>query len=72
MKYRGVEYSIVQGSSPGVWRWSVVVGQPEMLRLGEAESDLQAETHVQAVIDRALDVREALRFLDPSPAGGDE
>jgi hypothetical protein len=43
-----------------------------MLRLGEAESDLQAEAHVRAVIDRALDVREALRFLDPSPADGDE
>ncbi len=42
-----------------------MVGQPEMLRLGEATSEPQAEMHVHAVIDRALDVQEALQFLDP-------
>jgi hypothetical protein len=42
----------------------MVVGQPEILRFGAAESDLYAETHVRAFIDRALDVRQALRFLD--------
>ena len=66
MKYRGVEFSVIRGSSPGVWRWSVVVGQPEMLRLGEEETEAQADARVREVIDRALDVQEALRFLDPA------
>jgi hypothetical protein len=65
MKYRGVQYSVVQGSSPNVWRWSVMVGKPEMLRLGDAETEDQAEIQVRQVIDRALDVAEALLFLDP-------
>jgi hypothetical protein len=64
MKYRGVNYSLVRGSSPNLWRWSVMVGQPEMLRLGEATTESQAAMHVHAVIDRALDVQEALRILD--------
>jgi hypothetical protein len=66
MKYRGVEYSVVRGRSEGVWRWSLVVGQPEMLRLGEEETEDQAEARVREVIDRALDVQEALRFLNPA------
>jgi hypothetical protein len=65
MKYRGVKYSVVQGSSPNVWRWSVMVGKPEMLRLGDAATEDQAEIQVRQVIDRALDVAEALLFLDP-------
>jgi hypothetical protein len=46
-------------------RWSVLVGQPEMLRLGDAATEEQADMHVRKVIDRALDVVEALRVLDP-------
>lgn len=47
-----------------------MVGQPEMLGLGEAETEDQAEARVREVIDRALDVQEALRFLNPQQ--GDE
>ena len=65
MKYRGIDYTGDQGSSPDVWRWSVLVGQPEMLRLGDAATEEQADMQVRKVIDRALDVVEALRFLDP-------
>jgi hypothetical protein len=65
MKYRSVDYSIVRGSTPDVWRWSVLVGQPEMLRLGEAATEQQADVQVRKIIDRALDVKEALRFLEP-------
>lgn len=36
-----------------------------MLRLGDAATEQQAEMRVRKVIDRALDVKEALRFLDP-------
>jgi hypothetical protein len=66
MKYRGVAYSVVRGGPPNVWRWSVLVGQPEMLRMGDEETEHHAEMRVHVVIDRALDVREALKFLDPS------
>jgi hypothetical protein len=66
MKHRGVEYSVVQGGQPDVWRWSVMVGQPAMLRLGEATTEQQAEMQVWRVIDRSLDVAEALRFSDPA------
>jgi hypothetical protein len=66
MKYRGVAYSVVQGSTPRVWRWSLIVGQPEMIRLGEEETEAPAEARVREVIDRAFDVQEALRFLNPA------
>jgi hypothetical protein len=62
MKYRGVSYSIVRGNTPNVWRWSVMVGRPEMLRIGEADTEQQAEAKVHEVIDRALKVEETLRF----------
>jgi hypothetical protein len=72
MEYRGVKYSVVQGSSPNVWRWRVMVGQPEMLRMGDAETENQAEIQVRDVIDHALDVVKALRFLDSrQPAKND-
>jgi hypothetical protein len=49
-----------------------MVGQPEMLRIGDAETEREAETQVHEVIDRALDVTEALRFLDPrQPSEGE-
>jgi hypothetical protein len=71
MKYRGVTYSIVRAAGLDVWRWSVLVGQPEMLRMGDAETEHRAEIQVRNVIDRALDVIEALRFLAPSQPGKD-
>jgi hypothetical protein len=61
MEYRGVKYSVVQGSSPNVWRWQVVVGKPEMLRIGDAATERQATAEVHDVIDRALAMQEALR-----------
>jgi hypothetical protein len=44
--YRGVEFSIVRCAA-GRWRWSVLVGQPAMLRMGEASSNQQAELDAQ-------------------------
>jgi hypothetical protein len=70
MKYRGVEYSVVRGGPPNVWRWSVMVGKPEMLRMGDQATEREANTRVHEVIDRALDVQEALLFLDPSQRTG--
>jgi hypothetical protein len=70
MKYRGVAYSVVRGGPPNVWRWTVMVGKPEMLRMGDEETEGKANRRVHEVIDRALDVQEALRFLDPSQRTG--
>ena len=66
MKYRGVPYSVVRGGLPSVWRWSVMVGTPETLCMGDEETEHRAEMRVHAVIDRALDVQEALQFLSPA------
>lgn len=51
MKYRGVEYTIIQGTQPDVWKWRVMVGRPEMLRMGEATDQMHAELQVRHVID---------------------
>jgi len=48
-----------------------MVGKPEMLRMGDEETEREADRRVHEVIDRALDVQEALRFLDPSQPGGE-
>ena len=61
MEYRGVKYSVVQGTLPNVWKWSVLVGRPEMLRMGEAGTQMMAEKHVQAVIDRAIELENTIR-----------
>jgi hypothetical protein len=61
MEHRGVKYSIVQGVRSGMWTWSVLVGDPPILRMGDAETEHQAEVHVRAVIDRALAVEKMLQ-----------
>jgi hypothetical protein len=66
MKYRGVSYSIVRGNNSNVWHWSVMVGRPELLRIGDAATEHQAEADVRNVIDRALKVEKTLRFLKPN------
>jgi hypothetical protein len=52
--YRGVEFSSVRCAAGGRWRWSVLVGQPAMLRMGEAATELQADLNARNVIDRAI------------------
>ena len=61
MQYRGVEYTITQGTQSDVWRWRAVVGKPEMLRMGEATTQMHAELQIRQVIDRALDLQKSLR-----------
>jgi hypothetical protein len=45
MEYRGVEFS---GSRPDVWKWHMLVGEPEMLRMGEASSEHRAVAEVDS------------------------
>jgi hypothetical protein len=39
-----------------------MVGRPEMLRIGEADTEQQAEAKVHEVIDRAIQLEQSLRF----------
>jgi hypothetical protein len=57
LRYRGITYTITQGSTPDVWRWQVMVGNPAMLRLGEASTEADAETKVKSIIDRSIKLR---------------
>jgi hypothetical protein len=61
--YRGVEFSVVKCTLEDSWRWSVRVGKPSMLRVGEAPNEQQAELKVRSVIDRAIAVEETLQRL---------
>jgi hypothetical protein len=58
MEYRGIKFEVVQGSLPTVWKWAVKVGDPPMLRIGEASDQAQATARVRLVIDRALAIQE--------------
>jgi hypothetical protein len=61
MEYRGVRFVVVKDERLGRWRWSVLLGRPEMLRIGDAESEHKADVQVRAVIDGALALQEMLR-----------
>jgi hypothetical protein len=69
MEYRGVKYTVVQGTLPGVWKWSMLVGRPKMLRLGEAATQVMAETQVQTIIDPAISLEEILSSQQKPPDG---
>jgi hypothetical protein len=62
MEYRGVEYTITE-ARPGVWKWRVMIGSPEMLRMGEAPTEALADNDVRQVIDRAIKVQQKLETL---------
>jgi hypothetical protein len=46
-----------------------MVGRPEMLRMGDAESEHQADVHVRAVIDRAFALEEKFRSRSDNEGG---
>jgi hypothetical protein len=52
-EHRGVRYSVVRGKG-GVWEWRVSMGDPEVLRTGEATTAYHADLKVRQVIDTAL------------------
>jgi hypothetical protein len=69
MLYSGVEFSMVRCVAGGRWKWSVLVGQPAMLRMGEATSEQQAELNVRNIIDRANAIEETLQRLKRGDRG---
>jgi hypothetical protein len=52
MRYRGVEYTVVQGIERGVWKWSVYV--EGMIVTGNEQTRPAAVTAAEKAIDRAL------------------
>jgi hypothetical protein len=53
MKYRDIEYSLVQGTERQIWKWSVTIG-PEILAAGQTVTKAEAVGRAEEAIDRAL------------------
>jgi hypothetical protein len=63
MKYRGIEYTVVQGIERGVWPWSALV--TNLLIIGNAPNRLAAVAAAERAINKALaPVRRRLHPLD--------
>jgi hypothetical protein len=58
MDYRGKHYTIVQGSGPDSWKWTVQLDD-RTVKSGEAKSRAAARNSAVWLIDRALAPKEA-------------
>jgi hypothetical protein len=61
MKYRGVEYTVVQGIERGIWKWSASV--EGMIITGNEQTRPAAVTAAEKAIDRAITTK--LRTVPP-------
>jgi hypothetical protein len=52
MKYRDIEYTVVQGVERHLWKWSASVA--DVVIRGQAYSKLAAVVEAEKAIDRAL------------------
>jgi hypothetical protein len=74
MKYRDIEYTVVQGIERGVWKWSASVAG--VVIMGQAAIKSEAVTAAKKAIDRALAAKKGAarsaptRQLRPSYFGG--
>jgi hypothetical protein len=62
MKYRDIEYSIVQGIEHGVWKWSASVAG--VVVVGQAPNRSAAVAGAENAIERALGVKK-VRVVPP-------
>jgi len=53
MKYRGIEYTVVQGIGRHIWEWSVSLSENASLK-GQAAIKSEAVAEAERAIDRAL------------------
>jgi hypothetical protein len=58
MKYRGIEYTLVQGVGQHVWKWSVSLDTDRSTR-GQAATKAEAVMEAERAIDRALAPQKA-------------
>jgi hypothetical protein len=61
MKYRGVEYTVVQGIERGIWKWSASV--EGVVVAGNEQTRSAAVTAAEKAIDRAIIAK--LRTVPP-------
>ena len=61
MDYRGKHYTIVQGSGPDSWKWTVQLDD-KTVKSGEARSRAAATNSAVWLIDGALAPKEAKRI----------
>ena len=62
MKYRDIEYTVVQGLGRHLWKWSAsVVG---VVIMGQAAIKSEAVTGAEKAIDRALAAKK-VRLIPP-------
>ncbi len=52
MKYRGIEYTVVQGLGRQLWKWSLSVA--DVVIRGQAATKSEAVAEAERAIDRAL------------------
>jgi hypothetical protein len=60
MKYKGVDYTVVETTTGGVWKWQFQIG--DSVRSGKTETriELMARRRAQLQINLALSVRKPL------------
>jgi len=63
MNHKGVEYSIVVGAAPGIWKWQFQIGDKIKTGRTETRLNLLAIRRVQLRIDQEL--RKTERALSP-------
>jgi hypothetical protein len=69
MKYRGIEYSVVQGIGRHVWKWSVSLDTGVAVG-GRTATKPEALAEAERAIDRALAPKK-LRLVQPERGGTD-
>ena len=62
MKYRDIEYSVVQGIGRHLWKWSASVA--DVVITGQAHSKSAAAVEAEKAIDRALALKK-VRSVPP-------
>ena len=62
MKYRDIEYTVVQGIGRDLWKWSASVA--DVAITGQAHSKSAAVVEAEKAIDRALALKK-VRLVPP-------
>jgi hypothetical protein len=65
MKYRGIEYTVIQGIGRQIWKWSVSLDTGVSVT-GQAAIKSEAVAEAERAIDRALAPRK-LRLVPHKP-----
>ena len=63
MKYRDIEYTVLQGVERGVWKWTASVAG--VVIMGQAANKSEAVTAAEKAIDRALAAKK-VRLIPPA------